>query len=59
MEDEEVRALAPILPFTILIAIAAAVHGELHPGTVEAGRRWQRLFAFLTVIVVVVRQALF
>lgn len=49
-----VRALAPILPIAIIIAIAA-VHGELHPGTVEAGRRWQRLFAFLTVIVVVVR----
>ena len=41
----------PILPIAIIVAIAA-VHGELHPGTVEASRQWQRLFTSLTVVVV-------
>jgi two-component sensor histidine kinase len=44
---------APILPVAIIIAIAA-VHRELHPGTVEAGWRGQRLFPFLAIVVVIV-----
>ena len=44
----------PVLPIAVITAIAA-VPGELHPGAVEAGGRWQRLFAFLTVVVAVVR----
>ena len=52
MEDKEGTCSSPpILPIAIIIAIAA-VHGELHPGTVEAGRQWQRLFTSLTVVVV-------
>lgn len=44
----------PIFPIAIIIAIAVA-HGELHPGTIEAGRLRQRLATFLAVVVVVVQ----
>lgn len=48
---------APTFPIAIIVAIAA-VHGQLHPGTVEAGWRGHRLAAFLAVVVVVQRRRL-